>query len=175
MSGEQICSDIFCITVPYKGIYTSVFLVRTPQGAVLFDAASYESDIQNIILPWLDEQGITAEELRYVFISHKHDDHAGGLPALLEAFPDLCIVSQSMGLQQQYGEKHFWSPRDGEMLLGCLRVVSIPGHTADSAALLDTRTGTLLCGDCLQLHGIFGMGKWGANIPHPSWPKKHRT
>ena len=72
MSGEQICSDIFCITVPYKGIYTSVFLVRTPQGAVLFDAASYESDIQNIILPWLDEQGITAEELRYVFISHKH-------------------------------------------------------------------------------------------------------
>lgn len=168
MSVERIQADISCITAPYKGIYTSVFLIRTPQGALLFDAASYESDIHEIVLPWLEEQGVTREELKYVFISHNHSDHAGGLPALLEAFPDVCVASQSVTLQEKYGEGNFLLPRDGEMLLGCLRVVSIPGHTADSAALLDTRTNTMLCGDCLQLHGIFGMGKWGANIPYPT-------
>ena len=168
MSVTSIQTDISCVTVPYKGIFTSVFLIRTPKGALLFDAASYESDIHDIVLPWLAEQGVTSEELKYVFISHKHDDHAGGLPALLHAFPDICIASQSVGLQEKYGERNFLLPQDGELLLGCLRVVSIPGHTADSAALLDTRTHTMLCGDCLQLHGIFGMGKWGANIPHPT-------
>ena len=164
----NIQRDISCVTTPYKGIYTSVFLIRTPQGALLFDAASYESDIRDIVLPWIAEQGITPDELKYVFISHKHNDHADGLPALLQAFPDICIVSQSVGLQEKYVEGNFLMPQDGEMLLGCLRVVSIPGHTVDSAALLDTRTNTMICGDCLQLHGIFGMGKWGANIPYPA-------
>jgi len=168
MSGTQITADISCVMPPYKGIYTSVFLIRTPEGALLFDAASYETDIRDIVLPWLTEQGITPDELKYVFISHKHDDHAGGLPTLLEAFPDICIATQSVGLREKYGEGKFLAPQDGELLLGCLRVVSIPGHTADSAALLDIRTGTLVCGDCLQLHGIFGMGKWGANIPYPT-------
>lgn len=168
MSGVQIQTNISCVTTPYKGIFTSVFLIRTPQGALLFDAASYESDMRDIILPWLCEQGITPDDLKYVFISHKHDDHAGGLPTLLRAFPNICVVSQSVGLREKYGEGNFLAPQDSELLLGCLRVVSIPGHTADSAALLDTRTGTLICGDCLQLHGIFGMGKWGANIPYPA-------
>lgn len=28
-------------------------------------------------------------------------------------------------------------------------------------------TGTLLSGDCLQMYGLFGSGKWGANISMP--------
>lgn len=165
-------AEISCFMTPYKGIFTSVFLIRTEQGALLFDAASDDSDIRDMVLPWLTEQGITSEQLKYVFISHKHADHAGGLPALLEAFPDLCVVSQSASLQDKYSVSRFLLPQDGEMLLGCLRVVSIPGHTIDSAALLDTRSRTLICGDCLQLYGIFGEGKWGANIPYPT---EHRS
>ena len=161
-------TDITCIKIPYKGIETSVFLIRTPKGAVLFDAASYEEDITDRVLPWLTAQGIGYDEIQYVFISHKHDDHAGGLPALLSALPHLRVVTQSVALQEKYGAERVWLAQDGEMLCECLRTVAIPGHTADSAALLDTRTGTLICGDCLQLHGIFGMGKWGANIPFPA-------
>ena len=56
------------------------------------------------------------------------------------------------------------------LLLDVLQVVAIPGHTSDAIALLDTRTGTLLSGDCLQLYGIFGSGWWGANV---NYPKAH--
>lgn len=161
-------TDITYIKIPYKGIETTVLLIRTPEGDVLFDAASYEEDITDYVLPWLTSQGIGYDRIKYVFISHKHDDHAGGLPALLRALPHLRVVTQSAVLQEKYGAERVWLAQDGEMLCGCLRTVSVPGHTADSAALLDTRTGTLICGDCLQLHGIFGMGKWGANIPFPA-------
>jgi hypothetical protein len=37
-------------------------------------------------------------------------------------------------------------------------------------ALLDLRSRTLVSGDCLQAYGIFGSGKWGANI---RLPKEH--
>ena len=161
-------TNITCVKIPYKGIETTVFLIRTSEGAVLFDAASYDEDITNYVLPWLTAQGVAYEEITDVFISHKHPDHAGGLPALLRALPHLRVVTQSTALQEQYGDARVWLAQDDEMLCGCLRVVAIPGHTVDSAALLDTRTGTLICGDCLQLHGIFGQGKWGANIPFPA-------
>ena len=46
-------------------------------------------------------------------------------------------------------------------------MVTVPGHSRDSAALLDLRTATLISGDCLQLYGIFGSGAWGSNITLP--------
>ena len=164
----EITKYITACKIPYKGIETTVLLIRTPAGAVLFDAASYEEDIRERVLPWLAEQGIAAEEVKCVFISHNHSDHAGGLPTLLACLPHLQVVTQSVSLCEQYGADRVRLAADGEMLMDCLQVISIPGHTADSAALLDTRDGTLVCGDCLQLHGIFGQGKWGANIPHPT-------
>jgi len=51
---------------------------------------------------------------------------------------------------------------------GLFRVVTIPGHTADSMALLDTRTKTLITGDCLQLYGIFGSTDWACAIYLPT-------
>ena len=54
------------------------------------------------------------------------------------------------------------------MLLDTYRVIPIVGHTADSAALLDTRTNTLITGDCLQLYGICGSEDWASNINFPA-------
>jgi glyoxylase-like metal-dependent hydrolase (beta-lactamase superfamily II) len=54
---------------------------------------------------------------------------------------------------------------DGEKLLGCLQVVSLPGHTKNSVGFLDLRSKTLLSGDCLQLKGI---GKYRNGISRPA-------
>jgi len=156
------------LTTPYKDIFTTVYLVKTPEGALLFDTASYAEDVAEHILPFLSEAGIGPEELKYIFISHNHTDHAGGLQAVHEYFPNACIVSRSPALQEKFAGSRFLLPEEGTVLLGVLQVVPIPGHTLDSAAILDTRTGTLLSGDCLQLWGIFGSGKWGANIRYPA-------
>ena len=165
---EKITENIYRLTTPYKGIYTTICIIRTENGALLFDTGSYDSDIPEYILPFLSETGITADELKYIFISHAHADHAGGLYALMAHFPGACILSRSASLRERFAAFDSMEPEDGAELLGVLKCVAIPGHTQDSAAILDTRTGTLISGDCLQLYGIFGSGKWGANISYPS-------
>lgn len=158
------------LTTAYKDIFTTVYLLEAPEGCILFDAASYPEDIDSAVLPFLQEAGITAAKLKYVFISHNHKDHSGGLERLMEHFPDCCIVSRSDSLAEKFRAFRFLKPEDGQLLLGTYRVVTIPGHTQDSSALLDLRTGTLITGDCLQQYGIRGSGDWASNI---SYPEEH--
>lgn len=153
--------------VPFYSITTSVFLVKTEQGNLLFDTATYPTDVTELILPTLQKLGVERDSLTHVFLSHPHGDHAGGLPTLLDACPHLNVIAGSEALRSVCGDAPYTVAKDEDTLLDVLRVVSLPGHTADSIALLDTRTNTLLSGDGLQLYGIFGAGWWGANIPCP--------
>jgi len=163
----KINENISRLTLPYKDIFTTVYTVSYGEGAILFDAATYESDIDSIIVPTLCELGIE-DKLKYVFISHNHGDHAGGLEFLLKHYPSICILTRSQALKEKYGEYNVRLIEDGEDLLGIFRVVAIPGHTLDSAALYDTRTKTMITGDSLQLYGIFGSQDWGSNIAFAS-------
>lgn len=164
----KVNDDIYRLTLPYKDIFTTVYTIHTDRGFMLFDAASYDSDPEQYILPFLREIGITQNDLKYIFISHKHTDHAGGLPKLMEFFPDACIVSRSDTLKEEFKNSQFIIPVDGQIIMDILQVVTIPGHTKDSAAILDTRSGTMISGDCFQLYGIFGSGDWAANITLPA-------
>ena len=166
MEITKINENIYRTAIPYKDIFTTVYVVKTPGGAVLFDATSFDEDVESHILPLLREIGVE-EELKYIFISHNHRDHVGGLPVLLPKYPDVCVVSRSKLLPEKHAGALFLKPEDGDALLDVLRVVTIPGHTPDSMALLDTRTNTLITGDSLQLYGIYGSGPWGANISLP--------
>ena len=170
MDITQLTPYITAIRVPFIDIFTTVFLVKTESGNLLFDTATYDSDVTDIILPALAECGVNGAELSAVFISHPHRDHAGGLAALLARYPDLCVIAGSNALARSQTIRNLQIGRDGDVILGDLRIVSLPGHTTDAIALLDTRTNTLLSGDGLQLFGIYGSGPWGANI---SFPKAH--
>lgn len=165
---SRINENICRVTVPYKDIFTTLYTVRTPAGVLLFDAASWDEDVEGYILPFLQESGVTPEELKYIFISHNHTDHAGGLKMLMPHFPETTILSRSPKLHEKYSQCRCYRHEDGEMLLDVLQVVTIPGHTRDCAAILDTRTGTLISGDCLQAYGIRGSGTWAANIMYPA-------
>lgn len=132
--------DVLRIKIPYKDIYTSVFIIKTPGGDILFDTAATEKDVEKYILPAIDS------DVRYLAISHNHTDHAGGLNRILREFPDVC--------------------RD--ILPDEVELINLPGHTEDSIALLDRRSKTLITGDGLQVYGIYGSGKWGASITHVS-------
>ena len=158
--------DVYRLVLPFRDIFTTVWVLKAPDGVVLFDTGTYDSDVDDRILPALEALQIAAKDLNYVFISHNHGDHAGGLSRLMERIPELTVVSGAPEIREEYGDKVL-CPLDGDCLLDVYQVVSIPGHTRDSAALLDTRTGTLVTGDCLQLEGIIGSGDWAANIPYP--------
>jgi len=162
----MISNHIHRLTTEYKDVYTTVYALKSPNGDILFDTASYDEDVEDRILPFLNALEISPETLKYIFISHAHQDHAGGLQRLMEAFPDACIVSRSPALQEAHKDRAFLCPEDGDLLLDTYRVVTIPGHTLDSCALLDKRTMTLITGDCLQLYGLCGSGNWAANISY---------
>ena len=163
-----ITQDITRIRVPFFDIFTTVFLVKTEKGNLLFDTATYDTDITEIIFPALRSIGVSPDSLTHIFISHPHRDHAGGIPAILAALPHVTVVAGSEALREEYPDMHLQVAKEGDTLLDCLMTVSLPGHTPDAIALYDTRTKTLLSGDCLQLCGIYGSGDWGANITFPT-------
>lgn len=168
MKIDTITENIYRTTLPYKDIFTTIYALKTSEGAILFDAGSYDEDAALYIRPFLEKLRITEKELKYVFISHNHTDHAGGLKGLFEFYPNVTVLSRSPKLLEAYKDYKCESTRDGQVLLGVYQVVTIPGHTKDCAALLDTRTKTLVSGDCLQSYGIRGSGTWAANIMHPA-------
>lgn len=163
----KINENIYQAVIPYKDIWTTVTLIKTEIGDLLFDSASFDSDAENYTIPFLKECGVTKLSLKYIFISHNHLDHAGGLAALIESFPDTVIISGSDALREAFSSRTFIAPKEGEMFLDVLKAVKIVGHTIDSAALFDMRTKTLISGDCLQAVGIVGSGAWAANISYP--------
>ena len=160
----SITPYIHRLVIPFLDIYTSVFIIQTEQGAVLFDTATYPEDVDQYIVPALNKLGISQATLKYVIISHNHRDHAGGLARFAELYPETQIVAGSDQCQERVPERQVQVLMDGDMLGKHLKVVSIPGHTEDCIAILDARTQTLLTGDSLQLYGIYGSGNWGANI-----------
>lgn len=163
-----ICPNLYRITFPYKDIYTTVCVLRTDLGDVVVDLATYDEDMENVLFPALAELGVTKESLKYALITHKHADHAGGLSRFLKEFDQVTILSTSNALREEFCDAKIVVPKEGEVFLNDLKVVFIPGHTLDSIALIDRRTNTLVCGDCLQQYGIFGSGKWGSNIRFPA-------
>ena len=149
-----ITPDIYKLTIPLCDVYTCVFLIRTPEGNILYDTATYPEDMDRYIFPMLRELGAP----HTVVLSHNHEDHAGGLARLLECYPEIQVCAGSEKLRPHR------ILSDGERLLGSITAHTLPGHTKDSIALLDGRTGTLLTADGLQLYGLYGEGEWGTNI-----------
>ena len=133
---EQEMDGIYRLKVPFDRIYTSVFLLRTEDAAVLVDCATTPSDVTNIILPALKALGCPTSDLKALVLTHRHNDHAGGLDTLLQHVPHIRVVTDVCSIAPM------------------LVTYPLAGHTADSIGVLDMRTGTLLSGDSLQGAGV---------------------
>lgn len=165
---EKISENLFYKRIEYKDIYTTVYLIKTEKGCMLFDCASFDYDIDDTVKPFLDTLGVTASDLKYVFISHNHKDHAGGLGRFLQLYPDVTVITRSTELKASFQGYSFIIPTENEVFLDVLKVIFITGHSPCSQAIYDTRDNSMLTGDSLQLYGIFGSGNWACNIKLPA-------
>lgn len=156
MSLELIAQGIFRLKVPFEELYTSVFFVQCGEEWAVIDCATTEWDVDSYILPAIKSlQG----NVTHLLLTHGHGDHAGGAERMLAHLPALCLCTAENWTRTPYR-----TLSDGEILLGRLQVVSLPGHSSHSVAYLDLPTKTLLSGDCLQLAGV---GKYVHGIAYP--------
>lgn len=167
-----------------EGIPASVsaFLVKTGGNEILFDAANGAPDSQ--LMPVLESLQTTADEVDYIFITHLHGDHIGGLLKEGEAVFSNALVyinkteydawmamegRQSEGLRNicnAYGERVKTFTLEDELPCGIEAVEAYghtPGHTAyrvgDALIAGDVMHGTALQARYPEFSAGFDMDK----------------
>ena len=160
---ERITDGIFRLCVPFESIYTAVFLIKTDFGDILVDAATTKYDAEEIIYPAICKATLP-DNIKYIFCTHLHGDHGGGIRYLLPLLKNARVAAASARAIELYGEEKVHTVHDGDSLFG-INVISLKGHSADSMGLFDTRTSTVLLGDGIQLCGIM---KYGTGVEFPN-------
>lgn len=74
----------------------NTYVYHSPAGYVMIDTG-YEHSLKNVEKK-LRGHGISLSEIRYVFLTHAHDDHAGFLNELLSKYPDFQVIVSSKAL-----------------------------------------------------------------------------
>lgn len=106
---------LFCITLwsPVKnnrwamhlldvGQGLAVVIEKNGRGLVYDTGAAFGDDFsyaKRVILPFLKAKGI--QEIDYIVISHSDNDHAGGAPVLIEAYPSALVITDVAGFSGQ--------------------------------------------------------------------------
>ena len=141
---ERIIDGIWRLKVPFYTVYTAVFLIYTAEGYVLVDCATTDGDVDEYIIPALEEQDVSLLDVKKIVITHDHSDHAGGLPRIIELMPHIEVV------------------KEVTRLAGGVCTYPLPGHTKDFIGVLDERSCTLISGDGLQGAGV---DKYRTSVP----------
>ena len=166
-------------------LVTNCYLVREDDGLTLVDC-SWPGSSKAILAAARD----TGNSIRRVALTHAHHDHTGSVEPLREALPgsELLVGARESRLLQGDFEMLRGEPAgslrrsvyrrrevEPDRLLeigdrvGSLEVVDAKGHTPGQIAFLDTRDGTLLCGDAYLTVGTpFVCSELVARFPVPA-------
>ena len=155
------------IRVPRYG-FVNAYLVREDDGLTLVDTTMPRSAKK--ILAAARQAGAPIVRIA---LTHAHGDHIGSVDELKAALPDVEVIIStrdarllakdlSLDPGEPAGKIRGSLPgadtrptrtiEDGDSV-GSLRAVASPGHTPGHLAYLDTRDGTLLCGDVFTTWG----------------------
>ncbi|MFC1945756.1 MBL fold metallo-hydrolase [Chloroflexota bacterium] len=180
---EEVAGGIYRLELYIKGIPTvfTVYLIREDGNALVEPGPAV---LVPDILAAAADTGIHG--FKYIFPTHIHQDHAGGLGRLAQVFPQAEIVvnrqaarhaiepsrlirstemafgvdfADTFGQILPVPEANITVAADGDVFyLGEreLRVFDTPGHAGHHVVIYDTRTGGLFCGEALGL--IFTTG-----------------
>ena len=119
------------------------------------------------------EKVLDGRHLDYVFITHRHYDHVGGLSVIIAKFAPTAVYAgrlDAQPLREGDSESTLGTKFGGHIppmdvkdasegdvfdLGGSrLRVIETPGHTVGSICLLDEVSGDLFSGDCFFVDGV---------------------
>lgn len=148
---------------------SNMFLVIGDEKVALIDAGTgFQSAT---VIKSLDAM-LNGRSLDFVFVTHRHFDHVGGLPAIIDRYHPKVFAGDKDAEPLRMGDSEstvgtafggsipkmdIVSVKEGDRIdLGghVLEVIETPGHTIGSICLLDTVTSSLFSGDTFFVDGV---------------------
>ena len=176
-----VTDGVFLLREPFGGTTTGIVLFCGDEN-ILIDAGGSAALVDSLLVPALAELGLRPCDIDVLSPTHTHGDHIGGFARLRElgvkriaayeksakkicdplyynveirrAFPGNS-PPPSAGLVGVAADTVL---ADGARLCGRLELVATPGHDDDAVCFFDRETGTLVCGDSVQLDGTAVQG-----------------
>jgi len=198
---SQIADSIYLVDVYGYGLrgMISLYILKGEKTVVLDSGTADSTDGLTTAMSSL---GIDFNSVRYIMVSHRHHDHAGGAAILLKHFPNAQV-----GVHK-FAKKHVMDPSkvnegakgvfgrfvvpmesikdEGKILIleenrtfevgdsHELEIVYAPGHTSDHFAFYEKKTGLLFCGDAVGTFGPFSKTITPTSFP-PSFKYDNYT
>ena len=144
---------------------TSAWALTTPRGIILLDAG-FHHNVESTIVAGMQKLGLDPATIKYVIVSHGHNDHFGGARYLQKTYGARIVLSEAdwshMVTWPQRGSPAPFPDRDmaikdGDTItLGdaTVRLIVTPGHTPGTISPIFTVT------DGAQTHRV---GYWGGD------------
>lgn len=129
---------------------SAYLLVRGGEVAVVDTGVAGSADA---IGAGLTAAGSSWSAVRHVVLTHKHPDHAGGLPGIAPQVPDAALYAGAEDLAAIDAAGRAIRPLAGGQEVFGLQIVATPGHTAGHVSVFDPGTGVLVAGDALRTSG----------------------
>ena len=166
-SSEQITKPqkVFDNLYRFGNGHTSAWALTTPEGIILLEAM-FHHNVQQTVESGLIELGLDPADIKYVVITHAHNDHFGGARYLQDKYGAQIVMSErdwshlhtwpQIGSPAPYPRKDLAVADGHKLTLGgtTVRFVSTPGHTPGTLSLVfDVKDGA-------NTHRV---GYWGAS------------
>lgn len=108
----------------------NTYVYRTPSGCIMIDTG-YEHSFRAVERK-LSRQGIGFSDIRYVFLTHAHDDHAGFLNELLSKYAHIKVIMSNKAMPVLLrGQNSFSGGCSGLAALAFCRLMGLAGISCD--------------------------------------------
>lgn len=130
--------------------WISAMAVLTDDGIVLIDALTSPAEAEDVLVPGLRELGADPETIKYVVVTHGHDDHFGGAQYLADRYGARVLMTAAdwdliARTRPDHAPTRDLEITDGQRLtLGgtTIRLHHTPGHTSGTVSpIIPVRAG----------------------------------
>jgi metallo-beta-lactamase class B len=114
------------------------WVIKTSDGLALIDTLYTPEDAANIIMPGLQQLGLDPAQLKVVFATHFHGDHAGGVPFFRDRGVRIMLSEADWGPLGGAPNADSIARNGQVIMLGDtpITIVLTPGHTPGAISLI---------------------------------------